>query len=99
MQDYDEKRSYPRMKIDCPASFEVVGSSGGGAIVKNLSGGGVLLWIEQDVAPGAELKIEIKPVNDITPPMKAELKVLRCTPVDEATGSFAVACEISRILG
>ena len=99
MQDYDEKRNYPRMAIESPASFEIVGSGAGGAIVKNLSGGGILMWVEQEVEPGAELKIEIKPVNDITPPMKAELKVLRCTPVLEAEGSFAVACEISRILG
>ena len=99
MQDYDEKRSYPRMAINCPASFEVIGGDGGGAIVKNLSGGGVLMWLEKDVAPGSELRVEIKPVKDITPPMTAELRVVRCTPLEESDGSFAVACEISRILG
>ena len=99
MLDYNEKRNYPRMDIECPARFEVVGEASGGAIVKNLSGGGVLLWIEQALEPGTELKIEIKPVSDITPPMTAELKVLRCTPVEEGSGSFAVAARISRILG
>lgn len=99
MQDYDEKRSYPRMEIDCPASFEIVGQGTGGAVVKNLSGGGVLLWIEQAVEAGAQLVIEIKPVNDITPPMRAEVRVLRCTPVQEAQGSFAVSCAISRVFG
>ncbi len=99
MQDYNEKRSYPRMAIDCPAKFEIVGSDSGGAIVKNLSGGGVLMWTENEVSPDTELKIEIKPANDITPPMKAELRVVRCTPVADADGSFAVACMINRILG
>jgi hypothetical protein len=99
MQDYEEKRNYPRMTIDCPASFELVGAGTGGAIVKNLSGGGVLMWLDQQLQPGAAVRIEIKPVNEITPPMQAELEVLRCTPLPEAEGSFAVACEIRRILG
>ena len=99
MQDYDEKRNYPRMAIECPASFQIVDGKGGGAIVKNLSGGGVLMWMDVECAKDAEMKIEIKPVNDITPPMVAEVKVIRCAPVDEQNGSFAVACEINRLLG
>lgn len=99
MQDYSEKRNYPRMEIDCPASFKLTGQKAGGAIVKNLSGGGVLMWIEQTITPGEEIMIDITPVSDVTPPMTAELKVLRCTPVDGASGSFAVACQIQRVLG
>ena len=99
MQDYREKRNYPRMEIDCPASFDVVGGQGGGAIVKNLSGGGLLMWLDHEISPQSTLLLEIKPVNDITPPMQAEVEVLRCTPVDGGEGSFAVACQISRVLG
>lgn len=99
MQDYDEKRGYPRMDIECPASFEIVDQDGGGAIVKNLSGGGLLMWIERSLDPGAELTIEISPINDITPPMHAAVRVLRCSPVVGASGSFAVACVIERVLG
>ncbi len=99
MHEYDEKRGYPRIHIECPARFEVVGQRTGGAIVKNLSGGGVLIWIEQELVADTALKIEIKPVNDITAPLYAELRVVRCTPVAEAAGSFAVACKIRRILG
>lgn len=99
MRDYDEKRGYPRMEIECPARFAIVGENDGGAIVKNLSGGGVLIWVERALDPGAELTIEAKPINDITPPMRAAVRVLRCSPVDESSGSFAVACIIDRILG
>jgi hypothetical protein len=99
MQDYDEKRSYPRMNIECPASFEIVGETTGGAVVKNLSGGGVLLWIERAVEPDSVLLIEITPINDITPPMRAEVRVLRCSAVEEAQVSFAVACAIKRVMG
>ena len=96
---YREKRNYPRMDIEGPASFEIVGGQGGGAIVKNLSGGGLLIWLEHEIAPQSTLMLEIKPVNDITPPMQAEVQVLRCTPVDGGEGSFAAACQITRVLG
>lgn len=99
MLEYDEKRNYPRMTIDCPARFQVVGGEGGGAIVKNLSGGGVLMWIDRDFAPGSALQIEIRPISDITPPMVAEVRVVRSTAVGDDEGSFAVACQISRVLG
>lgn len=99
MQDYSEKRDYPRMIVDCPARFHVTDGDGGGAVVKNLSGGGLLMWIDREIGPGADLKIEIRPVNEITPPMKAELQVVRCTPVDGGEGSYAVACRINRVLG
>jgi len=101
MQDYEEKRSYPRMAIECPASFKIVNGEGGGggAIVKNLSGGGLLMWLEKECPKNAEMKIEIKPVNDITPPMVAEVKVIRCEPTAGEEGSFAVACQIKRLLG
>lgn len=99
MLEYREKRNYPRMEIECPASFRVAGGAGGGAIVKNLSGGGLLVWIDRDIVPGETLQMEIKPVNDITPPMIAEVQVLRSTPVGGVDGSFAVACRISRVLG
>ncbi len=99
MQDYQEKRDYPRMAIECPARFQLDGGEGGAATVKNLSGGGLLAWIDRDVAPGAPLRMHVKPVNDITPPMTADVQVLRCSPVGDSRGSFAVACQIRRILG
>lgn len=99
MQDYQEKRNYPRMHIECPASFHVIGGEGGGAIVKNLSGGGLLMWIDHQIMPEAKLMLEVKPINDITPPMTAEVRVLRCSPVEGGEGSFAVACQIQRVLG
>ena len=99
MQDYNEKRNYPRMSIECPASFKIVDGDGGGAIVKNLSGGGLLMWMDRDIEAGLEMNIEIKPVSDITPPMVAQVRVLRCSPAGGEEGSFSVACQISRLLG
>ena len=99
MQDYTEKRNYPRMAIECPASFQVVGGEGGGAVVRNLSGGGLLMSMDRELGAGAQLKIQIKPANDITPPMVAEVRVVRCTPENAEPGRYAVACQITRLLG
>lgn len=99
MEDYREKRNYPRMQTECPARFLLAGGGGGAAVVKNFSGGGLLAWIDRDVAPGALLTMEVKPTDDITPPMVAEVCVVRSTPVGEMAGSFAVACQIRRVLG
>jgi len=99
VQDYSDKRNYPRMQVECPARFKIAGGDGGGAVVKNLSGGGLLVWIDREIASGSLLTMEIRPINDITPPMVAEVRVLRSTPVGEEGSSFAVACQIGRVLG
>jgi len=99
MLDYKEQRDYPRMEIECPASFTIKGQPGKhGAIVKNLSGGGVLMWFEGEVAPGTELDIEVTPPSTLTPPMHARMLVRRCTPVEGVEGQFAVACMMEELL-
>ncbi len=99
MQDYSEKRDFPRMAVDCPAQFRLEGSDKvDGAIVKDLSGGGVLLWIDQQVEPGSQLSIVITPGNDITPSLHAKVEVIRCIPLEDEESSFAAACTISQLL-
>ncbi|HHI76665.1 MAG TPA: PilZ domain-containing protein [Gammaproteobacteria bacterium] len=99
MLDYKEQRRFPRMEIDCPARFTIEGQGGqSGAIVKNLSGGGLLMWLEQAVAPETLLRIRIEPPSAITPAMDARVRVLRCTPVEGVDGQFAVACMMEQVL-
>jgi len=99
MLDYREQRSYPRMPMDCPASFSVDGEGRlHDAVVKNLSGGGVLMWLDGQMAPGTSLDIEVAPPTRITPPMHARMRVLRCTPVQGIEGKFAVACMMEKLL-
>lgn len=99
MLDMAEKRYFHRLEVECPASIVLQGQAGhAGAIVKNLSGGGVLMWLEQAVRPGAELAIEILPLSNITPSMKARVRVLRCTPVEGVEGQFALACQMEQVL-
>ena len=87
------------MQLDCPASFELLADgTAGTAIVRNLSGGGTLLSLEQSLVAGQVLRLRIEPGHDVTPPMVAELRVLRCDPPSESDGRYVVAAEITRIL-
>lgn len=100
MLDYHEKRGFPRMELDSPARFRVAGEAAQqGAIMKNLSGGGALMWIGNgDVGAGTVLTVEVTAPHPLTPPMRAEVRVLRCTPVEDAEGQFAIGCMMQRVL-
>lgn len=97
MNDYDEKRDFHRMGIDCPAQFRIQGADEvSDAIVKNLSASGMLLLTSIEIDPGTPLLVHIVPMNSITPPLSATVSVLRSEP---ATGGYEVACTIEQILG
>ena len=99
MLDYSEKRSFHRMAMDCPARIRLHGNDQAkGAIVKDLSGGGVLLWLDQAMHEGDVFDITIEPGTDLTPALDARVKVVRCTALAEGEGSFAVACRIEGFL-
>lgn len=99
MLNYNEKRAFPRMSVDCPAKIRLHGdSSARGAIVKNLSGGGVLIWLDQHMEQGRVFDITVEPGNDLTPPLDARVKVTRCTQLAEGEVSFAIACQIELVL-
>lgn len=99
MLDDDNRRSFARINIDCPASVRI-GADGKtrGAIVKNLSGGGFLLWLDEAVAVDSEFEITVAPSTPITPPLSARVRVVRCDEVPGSEGSFAVACAIAEVL-
>jgi hypothetical protein len=97
MNEYDEKRDFHRMGIDCPAQFRIQGADEvSDAIVKNLSASGMLLRTTIEIDPGTPLLVHIVPMNSITPPLSATVSVLRSEPVAEG---YEVACTIEQILG
>ncbi len=99
MMEYTEKRDFHRMTIDSTAQFQINGSGKmDEAIVKDLSSGGILLWIKQKVKPGSELSIVIQPGKDITPPLHAKVEVIRCDPIEEGSDTYAAACSMLEIL-
>lgn len=99
MVNYKEKRAFPRMSVDCPAKIRLHDdATARGAIVKNLSGGGVLIWLDQQMDQGQVFDITVEPGNDLTPSLDARVKVTRCTRLAEGEGSFAIACQIEQVM-
>ncbi len=99
MIDYKEKRDFYRMAMDCTAEYKVNGSGKKSkAVVKDLSSGGLLLWIKQEVKPGSQISIMLQPGSDITPPLNAKVEVIRCDPLANEEGTYAAACSMIEIL-
>jgi hypothetical protein len=99
MIDYQEKRDFYRMNMDCSAEYSVNGSGEKGeAIVKDLSSGGLLLWVKQELKPGSEVSIFLQPGSDITPPLNAKVEVIRCDPIENEQDTYAAACSMIEIL-
>ncbi len=97
MNDFAEKRSFPRMGIECPAQYLIQGTADiAEGRVKNLSAAGLLLLTSHEISPGTKLSIHIVPTQPITPPFSADLEVVRSSTGGE--GEFEVACSIERIL-
>lgn len=96
MHDFAEKRDFQRMAMECPARFRTENAKEiKGAIVKDLSSGGMLLWLEQKIEPGQRLNIEVMPAKNITPPLSAEVITVRSYELED--GVWAAACTIEQI--
>ena len=99
MQDYMEKRDFPRMVMGCPARYRLDGSTDvATGITKDLSGSGLLLQVQQASEPGSLLAVEIRPGKNITPPLHALAKVNRCDPAAAGETGFYLACRIDKLL-
>ena len=96
--DYEEKRNFPRMTLNCEAS--VTDPETGQAfttMVINLSGGGALFNAEQDFRVGALLDLRVESATHDRPPFEARIKVIRCEARDK--GGYQVASEIEQVQG
>ena len=93
--DYSEKRDFYRMNMDCGVEYSINGSGvKKSGFMKNLSGDGVLIEIDQHVEPGTEVHLSIKPEKSLTPPLDVTIEVLRCD--ENEPEHFAVAGNITK---
>ncbi len=99
-QDYDEKRDFQRMAIECVMTYRSENNEASGeGSVKNLSAKGLLLEVDDEFPPKTELIVTLTPVNSITPPMEAKALVIRSEPIEGSVPTrFEVACKIEKIL-
>lgn len=96
-RDYEEKRSFPRVRLNCMATFKDLETGESFThMALDLSGGGVLFLCDHPLSRGAFLEIRVDPGTGLTPPLKARIKVLRVEPRDR--GDYKVAAVIDEVL-
>jgi hypothetical protein len=96
MSDYSEKRDFQRMALDCSLQYTISADDKTyQGKIKNLSAKGVLFTGDKSIALGVQIQITVSPVNDITPPMVADVRITRCDQNDDET--YYVAGEILQI--
>jgi hypothetical protein len=96
MLEYDEKRNYIRMEIDCDITYKLADSD---EIFQgrcsSISGAGVSFIAEQFFVPGKAMEINIVPRSPVTPPMTAFIEVVRTTKQDD--NHYEIAASIKSI--
>ncbi len=96
-RQYEEKRNFHRMAVDCAMSFGVVGEKHVAAgHCKNLSATGVLFDAFQPMAVGARIYINITPQKAVVAPLRAEAEVLRVEHRDDHN-TYRIAARITQL--
>ena len=96
MLEYDEKRNYIRMEIDCDISYKLADSEDVFyGRCSTLSGAGVAFITEQFFEPGKAMEINIMPKSSVTPPMTAFIEIVRTTKRDDDL--YEIAASIKSI--
>ncbi len=96
MLEYDEKRDYIRMDVDCDMTYKLADSDETKTgHCTSLSGAGVSFLAESSYDVGLAMEVNILPKNSVTPPMTAFIEVVRSTAKDD--GSFEIAASIKSL--
>ncbi len=96
--NYDEKRSFYRMSVDCHIEFTEEGSSekykGDG---KNLSATGVKFITDHELTEGQALNVTVHPVIQTVTPLTAKAKVMRVVK-DEDSNKYIVGLSLEQVV-
>ena len=87
-REYDEKRDFIRIDIDCEIVFKKLDSDEEeqSGQVANLSGRGMMFISDTEIEKNIILEINIKPKNILTPSLHANVKVVRVIKQRHADG-------------
>lgn len=75
-RDFDEKRDFFRVDVDTQIRVNVNGKEEIGQ-VKNLSGRGMMFIFESELEKEAIVEVKINPETEITPPLHANVRIVR----------------------
>jgi len=96
MLDFDEKRDYIRMDVDCDITYKLADSDEVNiGRCTSLSGAGVSFLANAAYDTGMAMEVNLVPKNNVTPPMTAFIEVVRSIPQDD--GSFEIAASIKSL--
>lgn len=98
MLEYDEKRNYIRMNVDCELTYKLADAKQlHTGTCTSISGSGVSFTAEKAFEPGKAMEVNIMPKNNITPSMTAFIEVVRTSELED--GKFEIAATIKSIKG
>ncbi len=96
MLDYDEKRDYIRMDVDCEISYKLADSDETKTgRCTSLSGAGVSFITDCPYEIGLAMEVNIQPKNSVTPSMVAFIEVVRSIP--KQNGAYEIAASIKSL--
>ena len=78
-REYDEKRDFIRIDIDCEIAYKKVDSTDEELTgqVSNLSGRGMMFITSDELEKESTYEINITPANILTPSLHANVKIVR----------------------
>ena len=90
-REYDEKRDFIRIDIDCEIAYKSLDDDGTAkeesiGQVANLSGRGLMFISDTELEKNSMLEINIKPANVLTPSLHANVKIVRVIKQRHADG-------------
>jgi len=107
LRNYDEKRDFVRVALDSALSFGIPDDSDDDvavdtqldqtALLKNLSGRGLMFVAENEVTKESLIDIKVVPSNELTQPLHARVKVVRVMKQRHGDG-FEVGAVIQSML-
>jgi len=96
-RNYEEKRDFPRMRIDHKLTFGLTGENNTSeGCCTNLSAHGVLFTTQRPVPVGAQMELNISLDMAVVAPLFAQAEVVRVEQ-DETRNAYHVAARITQI--
>ena len=96
MIEYDEKRDFIRMSVNCEINYKLTDSDQTyQGRCTSLSGAGLAFISEQEFKPGKSMEVNVIPENSLTPPMTAYVEIVRSIKLD--SDQYEIGAQIKSI--
>ena len=96
MLEYDEKRDFIRMSVNCEINYKLTDSDQTyQGRCTSLSGAGLAFVSEQHFELGKSMEVNVIPENAITPPMTAYVEIVRSIKLD--SDQYEIGAQIKSI--